>query len=144
MFEVTSEFLSSEIKWRTQFKIWTCSTYEKYEKWLSEDTTILPRKFRIPEIRGEPEEQKTIRANIWPSNEFEEKFGGYACERRTARKRSSTLMKKWTRSWRIKQAAGSWNTGKPLEIELRERGKAVVGYIEEERNLATGLRQKIW
>ena len=37
---------------------------DQYEKWLSEDTPILPRKFRIPGIRGEPEEQKTIRANM--------------------------------------------------------------------------------
>mgnify|MGYP003692457351 CR=1 FL=1 len=37
---------------------------DQYEKWLGEDTPILPRTFRIPEIRGEPEEQKTIRANM--------------------------------------------------------------------------------
>lgn len=37
---------------------------EQYEKWLGEDLPILPRKYRITEIPGEPEEQKNIRANM--------------------------------------------------------------------------------
>jgi hypothetical protein len=37
---------------------------EQYEKWLGEDNPILPRKFRITEINGEPEDQKNIRANM--------------------------------------------------------------------------------
>lgn len=37
---------------------------EQYEKWLAEDIPILPRKFRITEINGEPEDQKNIRANL--------------------------------------------------------------------------------
>lgn len=37
---------------------------EQYEKWLNEDTPILPRKFRIAYIRGEPEGQKNIRVNV--------------------------------------------------------------------------------
>lgn len=37
---------------------------EQYENWLKEDTPILPRKFRIADIRGEPENQKNIRVNV--------------------------------------------------------------------------------
>lgn len=37
---------------------------EQYEKWLNEDTPILPRKFRIADIRGEPVDQKNIRVNV--------------------------------------------------------------------------------
>jgi hypothetical protein len=37
---------------------------EQYEKWLGEENPILPRKFRITEINGEPEDQKNIRANM--------------------------------------------------------------------------------
>ena len=37
---------------------------DQYKKWLGEDTPILPRKFRILEIRGEPGEKKTIRSNM--------------------------------------------------------------------------------
>lgn len=37
---------------------------EQYEKWLNEDTPILPRKFRIADNRGEQEDQKNIWVNV--------------------------------------------------------------------------------
>lgn len=33
---------------------------EQYEKWLNGDTPILPRKFRIADYRGEPDDQINI------------------------------------------------------------------------------------
>jgi hypothetical protein len=37
---------------------------DQFENWLNEDIPIIPRKFRIPEIRGEPESQTDVRAGV--------------------------------------------------------------------------------
>jgi hypothetical protein len=37
---------------------------EQYEKWINKENPVLPRKFRIAEIRGEPEEQTKVWAHM--------------------------------------------------------------------------------
>jgi hypothetical protein len=37
---------------------------EYFEKWINQESPIIPRKFRIREIRGEPEDQTAIRINV--------------------------------------------------------------------------------
>lgn len=53
--------LRKQIFWK---QINNANDAEQYEKWLGEDNPILPRKFRITEINGEPEDQKNVRANM--------------------------------------------------------------------------------
>lgn len=56
---------------------------EQFEKWLNEDTPILPRKLRIADIRGEPEDQKNIRVNV----AFERELNYYVYDHKTINKK---------------------------------------------------------